>query len=98
MLITFSMFKLSLLTCPCRDGGALVGLNMSRGSSLKAGGIKKPYLQRLPGLQVGCGRMRFSFRSNVTQRGCWGQGVQRGLLVVDVVLRLGERESPGPRA
>lgn len=40
MLITFSMFKLSLLTCQDREGGALIGLNVSRCSKLKGEGMK----------------------------------------------------------
>lgn len=49
VLITFSMFKLSLLTCQCKDRKILIGLNMSHCSKLKADGKKelwRHYLHR----------------------------------------------------
>lgn len=40
VLITFSMFKLSLLTCQCKDRKILTGLNLLHCSKLKAEGIR----------------------------------------------------------
>lgn len=55
MLIAFSMFKLSLLTCQ-QEGKILTGLSMSH-CSVKADGIKE--LKRTPSTEtadVSCGR------------------------------------------
>lgn len=48
MLIIFSMFKLSLLTCQCKDRKILIGLNMSLCSKLKAEGITSTGIADIP--------------------------------------------------